>query len=272
MRRNDRILVLAVGLVAVAALAWFLVLAPKRKESARLGDEKQSVQAAIAKQEQIAAYGQQARRTFPHTYQELVVLGKAVPAGDDTSAMLVELSSISHQADVKFGGIALSETGTSETAAPTSAPSAGTSGQTSSAAGATTASLSGSAPATEAAAASLPIGATVGPAGLPVQPYQLHFIGSFFKVADFIAGLDDLVGTRGQRVVVDGRLMTIDGFALSADQKRGFPTLDARFTMTAYVTPAEEGLFLGASPSAPSTTGTTQVSATVPSSTSGGTP
>ena len=88
-------------------------------------------------------------------------------------------------------------------------------------------------PATEAIAASLPIGAAVGPAGLGTLPYELTFRGQFFQVADFIAGLDRLVDMRdGGHVAADGRLLTIDGFALSQDERQGFPWLEASFTVT----------------------------------------
>ena len=39
----------------------------------------------------------------------------------------------------------------------------------------------------------LPIGATVGPAGLPVTPYDLKYFGEFFDMADFFASLDERV-------------------------------------------------------------------------------
>ena len=54
------------------------------------------------------------------------------------------------------------------------------------------------APATETAAANLPIGATVGSAGLPTLPYDLDFKGNFFQVADFVSGLDELISLRGR--------------------------------------------------------------------------
>ena len=263
MKSSDRTILLGVVLVAVVTAALFLILGPKRKEAARLSDEVQTLKDSIAQQEQAASYGEEARRTFPSTYQRLVVLGKAVPAGDETSSMLVELSSISADAGVEFRGIALSGSGGTPAAAP--APPASTdASESDTSVDAATAPASAPVSATESVAANLPIGATVGPAGLPVMPYQLSFTGDFFRVADFISGLDDLVSTKGQRVVVDGRLMTIDGFALTADETKGFPALDASFAMTAYATPSDEGLTLGASPTAPapSLPDTTTVSST----------
>ena len=36
----------------------------------------------------------------------------------------------------------------------------------------------------------LPIGATVGTAGLPVMPYEMEFEGGFFEIADFFGAVD----------------------------------------------------------------------------------
>jgi hypothetical protein len=108
-------------------------------------------------------------------------------------------------------------------------------------------------PATEASAAALPIGAVVGPAGFPTLPYTLKFQGGFFDIANFIGGVDDLVKPTdsGLRLTPDGRLFTIDGFALNGGDHGPSPVLHASFAVTTYATPAEEGLTLGASPSAP---------------------
>ena len=57
----------------------------------------------------------------------------------------------------------------------------------------------------------MPLGATVGPAGLAVMPYSLTFTGNFFEVANFIDKIDSQVHTGEASVEVEGRLMTIDG-------------------------------------------------------------
>ena len=110
---------------------------------------------------------------------------------------------------------------------------------------------------TEASAASLPIGATVGPAGLPVMPYDLTYFGRFFDMADVFADLDARVqagdGKRGLRT--NGRLITIDGFALTADPKRGFPSVAGDIAVTTYVVPPEQGIAAGANPAGPAPAG-----------------
>ncbi len=100
----------------------------------------------------------------------------------------------------------------------------------------------------------MPLGAKIGPAGLGVMPYTLIFDGSFFEVADFIKGIDSMVTTEAQDVTVDGRLVTLDGFSLVADENEGFPQLDATFAVTTYLTPPNQGVTAGATEVAPAET------------------
>jgi hypothetical protein len=98
------------------------------------------------------------------------------------------------------------------------------------------------------------------------MPYKLTFQGDFFKMADFIKGLDELVKTTNEKVAVDGRLITVNGFALE-EADAGFPDLEATFVVTTYLTPPSQGLAAGASPEGPE--GVTSVPA---STTTGGAP
>ena len=112
-------------------------------------------------------------------------------------------------------------------------------------------------PPTEAAASLLPLGAAIGPAGLAVMPYHLTFGGNFFQIANFIRGIDSLVHTRNSSVAVDGRLVTLSGFALnteegeSKDEQKPSNFLKATFAVTTYVTPPTQGITAGATASAP---------------------
>jgi Tfp pilus assembly protein PilO len=87
------------------------------------------------------------------------------------------------------------------------------------------------------------------------MPYDMSFEGSYFQVADFLKGVDDLVHMRGSsQVAADGRLLTIDGFSLSPapDSDPSNPTLTVKLAVTSYVTPSDQGLTVGASPTGPS--------------------
>jgi hypothetical protein len=185
-----------------------------------------------------------------------VLLGKAVPADDDSASLLVELTRIAASAKIDFRNIELMSSGAAGAPPPAAAPISGQPSVTDvpvpGAPGAPAAApVAAVVPATEAAASVLPLGAAVGTAGLGVMPYKLTFAGSFFEIADFMAGMDELVETQNDRVAVDGRLMTIDGFALRRHGRTGFPDLEMSMTVTTYLTPPTQGLTAGATPAAP---------------------
>jgi len=92
------------------------------------------------------------------------------------------------------------------------------------------------------------------------MPYDMKFTGSYFDVANFLKGVDDLVHLQQSgQVAADGRLLTIDGFQLAPSplSKPGDPNpqLQVDLAVTSYLTPAVEGLTAGASPSGPSPSG-----------------
>lgn len=244
---------LVVAVIAVAVLAgafWMLALKPKREEAKKLSAEVEKVEGELGAHRAEISAAEEAREGFPVDYQQLVSLGKAVPGDDDTSSLLVQLERIARRSHVTFETFLLNSTGGGGAPAP-EAPS--------------TEAVETASP-TEAAASLMPLGATIGPAGLGVMPYNLTFQGDFFRMADFIRGLDSMVKTRNEEVAVDGRLITINGFTLKA-ATAGFPMLEATVEVTTYVTPPEEGLTGGATPSGPAP----EASATPASTTIGGT-
>ena len=229
-KKTTNLLVGSMLLVAVAAAAfWILALSPKRDEASKLDAKVKLLESSLAQHQSEIAAAEEARREFPVDYQRLVVLGKAVPPSDETPSLLVQVNRISKSAGVRFQTLTLSNESEGGEAASTAS-----SGETVSA--------------TEAAASMMPLGASVGPAGLAVMPYSLTFTGSFFKIADFIGGLDSLVKTNNEEVGVNGRLVTINGFALSEDSEAHFPALQASFSVTTFLTPPSEGTTAGASP------------------------
>lgn len=249
MKSTDRIVLIVLPAVALVAAFWLLVLSPKREEASQLEAEVTSLESEVAEQQQLAEFAEQAREDFPSDYKTVVRLGKAVPDDDDTASLLAQLTGISSKTDVGFRSLQLAESTGEEAAPPPPAPAEAA--PTAEEPAAETAPVASAAEATEATAATLPIGATVGPAGLPVMPYTLEFQTDFFNFADFLDEIDDTVSTADGRVSVDGRLMTIDGFGLARDLEQGFPALTANVAMTTYVTPPTEGLTAGATPTAP---------------------
>jgi hypothetical protein len=249
MKGSDRVVLIALPVVALVAAFWFLVLSPKREEVSTLDDQVSRLQGEVSQLEQEAALGEEAREGFAGDYKRVVTLGKAVPEDDDTASLFAQLSGIAARAGVDFRSLELVESG--EAAPPPAPPSEAPASPPAETEGAEPASAAAPAAATETTAATLPIGATVGPAGLPVMPYKLEFQGDFSRIADFIHGLDGTVSTDGGNVSVDGRLMTVDGFALTRDPENDFPSLLANFAVTTYVTPAVQGLTGGATPAGP---------------------
>jgi Tfp pilus assembly protein PilO len=271
MKASDKGIILGVIFALVLAGFYFKVLSPKRDKASKLSEEITKLTADIDVQEQNAAYGEEARRHFPTYYGRMVVLGKAVPAQADTASLLVELNSVSGKAHVDFDAIELSEaatataggssTGASTTPAASGTPAgSGTSTTPSSPASGSASTTQPTAatsptPATETSAANVPLGASVGPAGLNTLPYALKFTGSFFDVADFFSGLDSLNDPRdgGAMVAADGRLITVDGFLLKPLESLGggSPQLEVNLAVTTYVAPSGQGLTAGATPGGP---------------------
>ena len=254
MSASNRIIVAMLAVVALAVAFWMLLLSPKKEEVSRLDKQVTKQQEELSVHQAEVQQGLAAQEAFPKAYRDLVVLGKAAPADDDTASLIVQLSRNARKAGVRFETFVL----TPASEGGEEAPEAGTTPDPSEPASFV--------PPTEVAASTMPIGASIGPAGLAVMPYTLTFKGSFFNVADFIHGLDSLVESNNQKVEVTGRLITISGFTLSEDTNKKFPALEASFTVTTFLVPPEQGVTAGASPTSPEPS-TTQVSTTT-----GGTP
>lgn len=251
MRAADRSVLLGLLIVGLAAAFWFMVLSPKREEVATLQDEIASVQSEVDQAEATVAAAEQAREDYEGNYRTVVTLGKAVPSDSDTPSLITQLQTIANRADVEFRALELMAGGGGDPATPTEQTTTDQN-QSAPATEEAPASPVAAAPATETAAAALPLGASVGPAGLPVMPYELSFQGDFFEMADFLEGLDGLVKKSDDGALeVGGRLMTVNGFTMAPPTGSAKPILDMTLTMTTYVTPESQGLTAGATPAAP---------------------
>jgi Tfp pilus assembly protein PilO len=299
VKRNELTIIVALGAIGLVIAFWLLVISPKRNEAGSLKNDVDQLHAELSQAQQAVEAGDQARKSFPIDYRRLVVLGKAVPSDGEQGSLLVQLQQLADRAGVGFQSIDLSASAGATTTPPTEAgavastdspsttdssssstttssssdsttsDSTSTSTSDSSSAPSSTATTATTAPATEAGAANLPIGASVGPAGLPVMPYDLKFTGGFFQIANFLHSVDGLVHSHDGLIDVNGRLMTVDAFTLSPVQTEPgssfnpVPTLTADLSVTTYLTPADQGLTAGASPGGPATaTATPTASAT----------
>jgi hypothetical protein len=280
VKRSDVSILAGVIAVVLIGAFWVLVLSPKRQHASDLQDQVDQLRASVELQQQSAAAAREARGSFNTDYRKLVVLGKAVPEGSDQPSLIVQLQRLADKAGVDFESIDLSDASSAGSSAPISAGSGGqvapppqaaassttgtdsTSSSTTPSTSTTSSTSTGSVPATpatptESTAASLPLGASVGAAGLPVMPYDLSFKGGFFQIADFLKELDGMVHAHDGHVGVQGRLLTVDSFNLATGgsdattQPASAGTLSAQFSVTTYLTPPDQGITAGATQSGP---------------------
>lgn len=286
--RDRKIAVVLIPLLVLAAY-WFLLLAPKREEASKAADaaakQEQRRDAARGRVDALAS----TKTSFGADYTELVRLGKAVPSAVDMPSLLVQLDGAARGTGIKFASITTGERTAPPVPTPPMAPGEGDGSQPAAAGG--QGAGSGPGMATEAAGnatneanaqqsgvnpgdtqtssqareGGLPVGggsaaaggsqssgATPAP-GLETVPLELEFNGNFFKLADFFHRLKRFVQVANDRVLVRGRLLTIDNLKFSSDPQV-FPKLKAEITATVYLSPKAGGTTAGATPQGPSGT------------------
>lgn len=254
MRGTDRAVLFVIPLIALAIGFWVLVLGPKREEISELDAQAAELTTAISSAEAEILAAEAARADYGSNYADVVSLGAAAPEESDQATFVYGLRTLAEQNSLQMRSFELAETGGEIAPAPAAAPVAPPAeGTTESAATPVVAAA-----ATEAVAASVPLGSSVGPAGLPVSPYLVRYGGSFFGVADLLAGIDSSVQVKSgdtieisQQPIVRGRLVTIDGFALVGDPVHGFPLVQASLALTTFAVPSDQGISAGATPAGP---------------------
>jgi hypothetical protein len=239
MTARDRYIMIALVIVGALGAIWFMALSPKRKDAAQLDKDIAAAQQQLDQSKQEKVTFAQAQLSFPRMYASLGRLGKAVPPDDDVPSLLVQLNHAAAQANVDFRSVALKVDEAAAAPAPTPPPPA--EGGAAPPAGATGAS--GATGATGADGASISGSATVAPVEFQKVPFEYKFKGSFYNLEKLIHNINGLVDRRNQELAIAGRLITIEGFAMT----RGKITVLA----TSYMLPADQGLFGGATPQAP---------------------
>ena len=253
--RDRKILILLVP-VAIIAAYWFLMLAPKREEATLVQDELTQAQAerdtAVSRLAQLTV----AKKSFADDYATVIYLGKSVPANVDMPSLLVQLDRAARGTGIRFTSVSTGEREEAPTSAPTDT-STSTSAQsdpgkageaaqdatdTANQASADSAAAAGGAPTTAAGGAAAP--------GLESIPLTFEFNGSFFDLADFFHRMKRFVRVANDRIIVRGRLMTINSF--NFDAKQAFPNIVATVNATVYLAPKAEGVSAGATPQGPS--------------------
>jgi len=275
---RDRIVIVVVAAVVGFGAFFMLVLKPKRDEGVKLSNQVATAQERRDTAESELTAGRRARETYAANYATVARLGKAVPTDDDIPSLVYQLDTTAQTTGVDFRSVKLTS----------GSGSAGAATQTAAAAAAATSDQSGSGDAgtgkegnakdgeapkdgeaakdgeskptgttaspaapTQSATAELPPGAVVGQAGLHTMPFSFAFEGSFFKLSEFLTRIERYIKPSREDIRVHGRLLLVDGISLTAAQS-GFPKMKASIAATAYLLPASQGLYDGASPQGPS--------------------
>ena len=249
LSRTNKIL-LAVLIAAVASAGyWFLVLAPKRQEAAKLESDIAAKQRQVVQaQTQLATY-ERARTHYRANYAKLATLGKAVPADDDVRSLMVQLDSTSNHTNVEFQKVDVG----------------GSSSSSASAIAATDATKTSTPGTLAPPPGTVPVGST----GVSALPFTLTFGGSFLNLSGLFTRLDRYVSLRNQKVGVNGRLLRIESFSITPASS-GWPRMTAQVGAASYVaTPAGSAGASGATPAGGS--GTPSSSGTTPASSGGST-
>jgi type II secretory pathway pseudopilin PulG len=247
MTGRDRVILILIAAAALLVAPYLLVISPKRDQATKLQGQVASLQSQLTTVRAEAVTAQASRAAFGTSYAALVRLGEAVPTDDNTPSLIYQLQSAASAAKVDFQSLTYN---------------AGSGGSSPAAS---------STPASQSATAALPPGATVGPAGFPIEPFTFTFQGNFFHLADFLGRLQRFVQTGDQKLAVSGRLMTLNAISLGPAPS-GFPQITATISASTYLLPASQGLLNGATPLGPAPASTQTVSTPSAGSSTAGAP
>jgi hypothetical protein len=266
--RDRKILLALIPLVLIVAY-WFLLLAPKREESGKIRDELSQAEAARDTAQQKASQLAGAKRSFAADYATVIRIGKSIPTSVDMPSLLVQLDRAARGTGIKFTDIKTGERtgaptapvaattpttpggGSSGPTAPGAAPAQsgpGQAAQTASGAVQTANGASGAAAGTPGANGDA---SGTGAPGLETVPLDFEFDGSFFDLADFFHRMKRFVKVANDKIIIRGRLMTIDSFTFDS---AAFPEIKAQVSATVYLAPKAQGVDAGATPQGPAPT------------------
>jgi Tfp pilus assembly protein PilO len=228
---RDRKILLALIPVALVIAYWFLLLAPKRKEVTSVKEQRTQAQAQRDTAVQRLAGLSGAKKSFAKDYATVIYVGKSIPTTVDMPSLMVQLDRASRGTGILFSSIKAGPRTTGTSAAPATAGAPAASG--------TQATTNSAAPAASKSS-------------LDNVPLDFEFHGSYFDLADFFHRMKRFVRVANDRIVVRGRLMTINSFTFEVgdDQK----TLKATVHATVYLSPKASGTAAGASASGPAAT------------------
>jgi Tfp pilus assembly protein PilO len=268
---RDRRIILAIVPLLLLAGYWFMILAPKRAESQKVTTELTKAQAARDAAEQQVAQLNGAKASFATDYATVLRLGKAVPTTLDMPSLLVQIDRAARGTGIEIddfkpgsaAGASAPASNSSSTppgggnnpAAPGAPPAQGFVGKQAQNAGnaVTGANTTEQGNADKAnSVGGSPSGAagTQAP-GLVSVPLTFTINGGYFGLSDFLHRMKRFVRVVNDQIVVRGRLLTIESFSFQRPDVAS-AKLKADVTATIYLTPADQGTTVGATPQGPS--------------------
>jgi hypothetical protein len=221
-----------VVIIAAAGAFWLLLLSPKRDKAGELSTQVTAAKVSLNTEKAAAENGLAAKKKFRHDYQQLILLGKAVPAEAETASLLVQLNALGRRTQTPFRTIAGGE---GEAGSEATTETGG--------------------PAELAVSQEPPLESSPGPAGFREMSVALAYEGGYFALLELMKHIDGMVTTKEGRVVANGRLVTIDSFSLAPES---FRHVVATMNVTSYTTPPNQGLTSVPSPAGPSAEGASQ--------------
>jgi Tfp pilus assembly protein PilO len=212
MTARDRIVVIVLGVVAILAAFWIMVVSPERQKADKLGAQVSSAQSQLNTAEADLASARSAQAQYAVAYASIVSLGKAVPADQEVPSLIYELEQASNGKHVEFASIT---TGTTASSTTTAAPTA-----------------------------------AVAAAGFTQMPFTFVFNGTFFDLEHLFGQLNHFtLRTSAGALQVSGRLLTVQSVKLAPVAAGGAGghgstpnELTGTITATAYVLPPGQGL------------------------------
>jgi len=105
MTARDRLVVIGLGVLAVLAAVFLLLVAPERKQASSLVGQLATERAQLASAESAAASARAAEAQYPAAYASIVSLGKAVPPSREEPSLLYQLAQATNQKNVEFTSV-----------------------------------------------------------------------------------------------------------------------------------------------------------------------
>lgn len=231
MTARDRVVVLVIAAAVALLGAWFLVVAPERKNEVAAAANVEHARAELAEAQQQAADSRQVALKYKSAVRSDGAMKRSVPTEASVPALIDEVETASERKAVQFASIA----STGEAGAGSGGAAADKSTEVDGMKGAT---------------------------------FSFIFAGGFFAVEKLMAHLTALThSTADSRLAVGGRLLVIDGVHMAPEASSKGST--SKLTGTVQITAFTQGSGTASTP-ATGASSTPSASTTAASTTSSG--